>query len=661
MMILYYDICAFIILLLVMGSCVLKRMFHGRTNGLFYLVVFMMILATLGDFWGAYIQNYSEPNVLNRNVSYIWQYLYFFSHNMLLPVYLPYIYSNIGLWHEFIENKTVKIIWLTGIVIDNLALVGNLFVHYVFEVDDNLAYVRRDGIYIFYVIGGLYMIFEVIILLKHRSIIRKDKFMVMMSLYPVSVVGIVIQYFLPDHLVEMFTVTIAMLLFSLIIRRDEELLDPSTGAGKYYVAHEKIKNVLVTGAPVYILMLKLVNYKNLRLYLGEDLLSEFFKSQSKVFGDLILACAIDADMYYLEEGMYVFVSETSDYEKVKKLGVLIKEHYADTLEFKDFSLILDARLCILRCPNDIDNFNTLYTFGSNFHTILPAVKDVMNYPDYVNDRDFRIKSELDDIIKNAIKHECFEIYYQPIYSIPEKRFVAAEAFVRLRDEKYGIISPGVFIEAAEKSGDIHAIGDYVLDAVCRFISMNDFAGLGLSCIEINMSTSQCIEMNLVDKIEKLLQKYKLDPRLINLEITESAVDFDPDVVDSNINKLHEMGINFSLDDYGTGYSNIKRVTTLPVDIVKLDKTFVDGVDDPQMWIMVKETIKMLKQMGKKVLIEGVEEEEVVEKFTHLGADYIQGCEYLQGYYFCRPLPEYDFLEFMHEQVKDPSLISGAGM
>ncbi|HCM92653.1 MAG TPA: hypothetical protein DIS78_08830 [Lachnospiraceae bacterium] len=649
-MILYYDICAFIILLLVMGSCVLKKMFRGRTNGLFYLVVLTMMFSTLGDFWGAYIQNYSEHTILNRNINYIWQYLYFFSHNMLLPVYLPYIYSNIGMWHEFTGSRKVRIIWYAAMIINNVALLINLFVHYIFEVSDDLKYIRHDGIYIFYATSALFMIFEMGILLKHRRIIRKDKFMVMMSLYPVSIAGIVIQYFFPEHLVEMFTITIATLLFSLIIRRDEELLDPVTGAGKYYVAHEKIKNVLATGAPVYVLLVKLVNYKNLRLYLGEDLLSEFFKSRSKLFGDYVVEASADADMYYLEEGLYVFVSETSDYDRVKKLGTLIRDHFVDTIEFRDFTLMVDARLCILRCPNDIDNFNTLYTFGSNFHTFLPAVKDVMNYPDYVNDREFKIKSELDEIIKRALKHESFELFYQPIYSILEKRFVAAEAFVRLRDEKYGIISPALFIEAAERSGDIHAIGDFVMEDVCRFISANDFKELGLSCIEINMSTSQCIEMNLVDKVSKLLEKYRLDPSLINLEITESAVDFDPDVVDANINSLHEMGINFALDDYGTGYSNVKRVTTLPVDIVKLDKTFVDGVDDPQMWIMVRETIKMLKQMGKKVLVEGVEEETVVDKFTHLGADYIQGCEYLQGYYFCRPLPERDFIEFMQKQI-----------
>ena len=213
-----------------------------------------------------------------------------------------------------------------------------------------------------------------------------------------------------------------------------------------------------------------------------------------------------------------------------------------------------------------------------------------------------------------------------------------------------MISPALFIKAAEISGAIHQIGDFVLEDVCRFVGSNDFEALGLSHVQINMSASQCIEVDLVDKIKRLLSKYKLAASRINLEITESAADFDPIIVDQNINRLHELGINFALDDYGIGYSNVKRVTSLPIELVKLDKTFVDGIDDPQMWIMVQDTIKMLKEMHKEVLVEGVEAENIVERFMDLGCDYIQGCEYLQGYYFCKPLPEDEFLEFMKKQA-----------
>jgi EAL domain-containing protein (putative c-di-GMP-specific phosphodiesterase class I)/GGDEF domain-containing protein len=473
----------------------------------------------------------------------------------------------------------------------------------------------------------------------------------MILLYPITISGIVIQAFMPDHLVEMFMISVALLLFSLIIRREEELIDPMTGARNYSAAHEHIKNVLATGTPVYVLLIKIVNFKNIRMYLGQQLLSTFLKEQSSKFGAFARYNSLDEDIYYLEDGLFTFISGTMDGESIRKLAVQIRNYYSDTLDIQGFSVVIDSRLCILKCPDDIDNYNTLYSFCISFERILPDTKEVMFYPDYVDNREFKIKSELDEIIDRAIKFKSFELFYQPIYSIVEKRFVAAEAFLRLRDEIYGLISPGIFIEAAEISGAIHIIGDFVMEDVCRFISENDFDKLGLKCIEVNMSTSQCIEMNLVEKISFLLKKYELDPSQLNLEITESAVDFDPDVVDQNINRLHEMGINFALDDYGTGYSNMKRVTTLPIDIVKLDRSFVEGVDDPQMWIMVQDTVKMLKEMGKKVLVEGVEEEKVVHKFTELGADYIQGCEYLQGYYFCRPLPEKDFLEFMKMQVK----------
>ncbi len=650
-MILYYDVCAFIILILIIMSCVLKKMFHGRNNGLFYLMMLVIMLSTIADFGAGYMKDYGVRSDINHTVTYMWHYIYFFTHNLILPSYLPFIYSNIGMWHEFEKNKKVRAIWYASMIINTAGLVVNMFYPFIFYVDEKLQYYRMRGILMFYINAGLFMLFEIAVILKYRSIIRKDKFIVMLLLYPIIMIGIVVQAFMPDHLVEMFMISVALLLFSLIIRREEEMTDPMTGARSYNVAHEHIRNVLATGTPVYILLIKMVNFKNIRLYLGQQLLSTFLREQSTKFGAFARYNSLEEDIYYLEDGLFAVISETMDGEAVKKLAVQIKNYYSDTLDVEGFTVMINSRLCILRCPEDIDNYNTLYSFCISFERILPDTKEVLFYPDYVDNREFKIKSELDEIIDRAISYKSFELFYQPIYSILEKRFVAAEALIRIRDEIYGLISPGMFIEAAEISGAIHAIGDFVLEDVCRFISENDFDELGLKCIEINMSTSQCIEMNLVEKVAFLLKKYKLDASRLNLEITESAVDFDPDVVDQNITRLHEMGINFALDDYGTGYSNVKRVTTLPVEIVKLDKSFVDGVDDPKMWIMVQDTVKMLKEMGRKVLVEGVEEEKVVHKFTELGADYIQGCEYLQGYYFCRPLPEKDFLEFMKMQVK----------
>jgi EAL domain-containing protein (putative c-di-GMP-specific phosphodiesterase class I) len=180
--------------------------------------------------------------------------------------------------------------------------------------------------------------------------------------------------------------------------------------------------------------------------------------------------------------------------------------------------------------------------------------------------------------------------------------------------------------------------------------------LGLKYIEMNLSASQCIEVDLVDKIKNLMFEYGVDPRFVSFELTEAATDMNPEIVDMNIRKLHEYGVKIALDDYGTGYSNIKRTTGLPIDQVKLDKSFVDMIDDPQMCIVIQDTISMFKEMDKEVLVEGVEEEAVARKFSDLEADLIQGCELMQGFFFCKPIPGPEFLDFI-KRYKDKAFES----
>ena len=150
----------------------------------------------------------------------------------------------------------------------------------------------------------------------------------------------------------------------------------------------------------------------------------------------------------------------------------------------------------------------------------------------------------------------------------------------------------------------------------------------------------------MDKIRNWLEVYNVEPEQLRLEITENAATFNPQIVEKNILMLKEMGINFALDDYGTGYSNIKKVISLPFSVVKLNKTFVDEIDSPTTVSLVKDTIHMLKSLGKGVLIEGVETEERADFFMNLRCDKGLACEYLQGFYFSKPLPQTEFVKFI---------------
>ncbi|MBP5702035.1 MAG: EAL domain-containing protein, partial [Lachnospiraceae bacterium] len=252
---------------------------------------------------------------------------------------------------------------------------------------------------------------------------------------------------------------------------------------------------------------------------------------------------------------------------------------------------------------------------------------------------FVVRNNLDRIISDAIKNNKFEMYYQPIYSTRDGKFVSAEALIRLRDEQLGFISPALFIPAAEKSGSILQIGEFVIKDVCRFLSESDLANSGIRFLEVNLSVVQCMQANMASRIRDILDEYKISPDRINFEITETASEYLADAVLRTMSDISDNGNGFSLDDYGSGYSNLSRVMSFPYRIIKLDKSLVDGLGDKRSYEIVRQTISLLKSLGAEIVVEGVEDKQKAEWFSDMG------CEYIQGYYYAKPMPEHEFIAF----------------
>lgn len=255
--------------------------------------------------------------------------------------------------------------------------------------------------------------------------------------------------------------------------------------------------------------------------------------------------------------------------------------------------------------------------------------------------------EVERALRDALKKGSFEVVYQPIYSTTHKRFLSAEALLRLKDDKLGNIGPDEFIPIAEQSGMIIAIGRFVLENTCRFIQEKQLGKIGIEYIEVNLSIVECLQDDLVERILDTLKRYQVQTSQINFEITETAPETLPEDILNNIRRLSDNGIRFSLDDYGTGYSNIGRILTTPLDIIKLDRCiiqayFADRTLDAS--IILKETIRMLKKLNKSIVAEGVETEEQALSLTAME------CDFIQGYYYSRPLPMPAFLEFIMKQA-----------
>lgn len=260
-------------------------------------------------------------------------------------------------------------------------------------------------------------------------------------------------------------------------------------------------------------------------------------------------------------------------------------------------------------------------------------KNGVQYYDAPIIQEFVEKVNIEHKLEKALKEKGFFMCYQPQFGTGDKKLRGIEALVRWKDEDGKIISPGTFIPVAEKNGSILQLGDWILEkSVSDFsiwLNRYHFKDIILS---INISALQFKNQEFVNTLIQVLNRYDMDPHLIELEITESVFIDDMDDVIAKMNVLREYGIRFSMDDFGTGFSSLSYLRRLPIDTLKIDKSFIDTVvtDNPTRTI-AETIIDMGKKLGFHTIAEGVEDEVQFDVLREIG------CDNIQGYYMGRPM------------------------
>lgn len=256
----------------------------------------------------------------------------------------------------------------------------------------------------------------------------------------------------------------------------------------------------------------------------------------------------------------------------------------------------------------------------------------------------RNEKNMEQMLDEAMKEDRIEVFYQPIFSTKAKKFVSAEALVRMRDRDGNLVPPGAFISVAEATGKILQLGEIVFEKVCRFFTKEQLEQYGLHYIEVNLSVIQCGYPGLADDYIGIMEKYQINPKFINLEITESASMAAKKTLLENMRRLMEYGVYFSLDDFGTGQSNLNYIVDMPVNIVKFDREMSQAFfQDEKAKYVMNAAMQMIHGMKLKIVSEGIETQEQYLAMEELCIDYIQ------GYYFSKPLPEAAFLAFLQSR------------
>ncbi len=352
-----------------------------------------------------------------------------------------------------------------------------------------------------------------------------------------------------------------------------------------------------------------------------------------------------AKVFDTAEGYFLLIFENTDFMESTKFKISTYFHSVENNpDIENAYSLLRPYYTIVPDSGIADNAKELMLLLSNYipsdHNLTMGTEIVLN--DDVM-KDIRRQKQIEKLVIDAMENNRVEVHYQPIYDIETETFTSAEALVRIQLLDGTYLQPNEFIPIVELTGRIISLSDSIYRKTLSFIKSYHIERLGVKYIELNLSVKQGESPVFTSKFLQMLEEYQIDPKLINLEITETSSLRSKENLYNNMKKLEEHGLTFSLDDFGSGSSNLNYIIDMPVSIVKLDKHLSDEYfNNTRAQSIVKAVIDMAHDTGIKIIAEGIETVDEFNTMKSLGVDYIQ------GFFFSKPLPEHEFLKFMQE-------------
>lgn len=495
----------------------------------------------------------------------------------------------------------------------------------------NIAYTDGPCIFVTYVGAAGFVFYNLFFIVKNKNALNPRRRNSMIIWISVWIAATILQFFNRQLLIIGFAGAIGTMIVFLRMENPEFFTDRATGffntsalteyLNKLYLRENDFAVITVLLRYNFHKSITMKVEENLMLYLARQL-SSLPYSQAFKTGDNVIQI------------IYENSENASDgTENIQNIFHSVLQKYKGNISaeyiYVPSSSLIKTSTELAQLIQYIDNKGLAQGYG-HFLEVTDELVGKMRH-------EFQVV----ELINEAITNDRIEVFYQPIFSTDKQCFTSAEALARMRDRDGNLISPGDFIPIAEANGMILQIGEIVFDKVCRFLTEQHSLLHSLEYIEVNLSIVQCAQTNLADTYISIMQKYKINPMSINLEITESASMEAKQILLENMKSLINYGVKFSLDDFGTGQSNLNYIMEMPVNIVKFDKTLTDAYfNNEKARYIMNAAIQMIHGMGLEIVSEGIETKMQYEKLTQKGINHIQ------GYYFSKPLPEKEFLYFL---------------
>ncbi len=541
---------------------------------------------------------------------------------LVMQGYFGYVYASTGLLPR--DKRWAKIVRTVSHLIFTAGEILMLVLPIEFEAHGRIVFSYGPSTSVAYALSVVYILSTVAIVVAYRKEMPGRRVVAMLLWQGIWLLAAAIQFIVPQLLLVGFASAFGMVILYIQLENPSEFFDGTTGLFTTNALSAYVRDKYKFGRKFSMFTAKIHYLTNYVDYSMEQA-AVMRTSRALVALGPEPAFRIDDDTFCV-----VYDDTERMFERAANIKMQ-KDNVTDLPANGTYLLIPDS----LKMSGPEEFFRFLHTYLESEQEILVADDKLINK--------LREQTRTKEMIEEALAEDRVEVFFQPFYNVKGNRFNVAEALVRIRRKNGELVPPMEFIPVAEENGQIIPLGIRIFEKVCLFLSKGEAQKYGLEQVEVNISAAQFDFENPARFVFENIEQYGVDPHFINLEITETAAAKNREIMIRNMNRLIERGISFSLDDFGTGRSNIDYFVNMPVEIIKFDQTFTNGffVNGKTKHVLTG-MVDIMHKMNMSVVVEGIETADQAKVITDMGV------EFIQGYYYSRPVPEDEFISFLKE-------------
>lgn len=483
----------------------------------------------------------------------------------------------------------------------------------------------------------LYLIYDVVVLFAEctqYTIRRKCACALLLAVFA----GLVLfDVFAPSWKAQLLVCILAFVyIFYLSQQSPDFYVDNATGSFNRNGFIELFRERISYRTETACLLVRVRNFSSLNKIYGEEKLQEV---QRKIRG-LLLEKAPKGKVFHIGASTYAVLLHSE--EEAAALYNSIKRRLPTVWMVDGEAINHEYSFYLSVYPEDGEDFEELIQrihYARSDHESSHAPGELVRLR-HDTIEEVENKKKVAHLVEDAIMDNSIELHFQPIYSLEKKRITSLEVLSRLKDEDKQYINPEYFIHIAEENHTIIPLGEQIFRKACEFAKRNRIFEKGIEDININLSPGQCRYEGLTERLREIAGQYQIPMERMHLEITESEFT-DAAAVGRTLRSLKQTGAKVAMDDFGTGFSTLVNILELPVDFVKIDKSLVWSYAKGENQFL-NDLMPMIKAEGKKIIAEGIETQEHIDIIKRLQGDF------LQGYFFSKPLPEIQFIRFLED-------------